>query len=368
MTGVSTILLTSLALLTAHAQPPANPLTLEVQGVGTITVNPDVEPAQQVIRLARAASSKGLNSLKSKESLTKIYNYFCSKRACAMALPDTLTLTAPLGTIVCEPWEEPANLVQQYALKALEAGFKLSEQDLTPLLEKICASTICLKASYRLPEEPQSLNVEGIGKIVLGAFDEPADVVEIFAQKAIDAGLNVDGAAMKQIMEYFCAKRKCNRLQLKAPTPNVKAIDLTIEGVGKMTCLPQQDPADIVEDFARQAVAAGFPIGFQEMKQMMEYFCSRRECKRVELNVPEGRKAAAAPAPPVPQPIDLNIEGIGKMTCLPQQDPADIVEDFARQAVAAGFPIGFQEMKQMMEYFCSRRECKRVELNVPEGK
>ena len=48
----------------------------------------------------------------------------------------------------------------------------------------------------------------------------------------------------------------------------------------------------------------------------------------------------------------LNVEGVGSMTVNPNQDPADVVESFAAQAVQAGVPITGESMIQMMEYFC----------------
>mgnify|MGYP006160751447 FL=1 len=344
-----------------HSQP----LTLDVRGVGSITVAATVEPAVQIVRFARAALAQGDNSLSSKEKLEQIYSWFCNQRTCQEALPETIKLSTQYGVIACEPWDEPADLVEKYALALLQKGVALGQSELTPILQKFCEATICLKNTYRVPEKVETLNVEGIGKLTVGALEEPADLVERFAQQVVDAGGSFGFEEMKQLMQYFCARRTCNRLQLNTPVPKITSIDLTIEGIGKMQCAPDRDPADVVEAFAQQAVDAGFSIGFEQMKQMMEYFCTRRPCTRLTINPPSAATPAATPSA---KPLELTIEGIGSMTVQVGQDPADVVEAFSQQAVDAGFDIAFEQMKQMMEYFCKQKNCRRLELNPPKSK
>merc|ERR1711981_298285 len=93
---------------------------------------------------------------------------------------------------------------------------------------------------------------------------------------------------------------------------------------------------------------------------MMEYFCSRRQCSRMQISPPQQQQQQQA------QPITLNVEGVGSLTVNPNQDPADVVESFAAQAVQAGVPITGESMVQMMEYFCSRRQCSRMQISPPQ--
>ena len=71
--------------------------------------------------------------------------------------------------------------------------------------------------------------------------------------------------------------------------------------------------------------------------------------------------------PAAAQPIKLDVDGIGSVTCGPSQDPADVVEEFTRQAMEAGVPMTGEAMQQMMEYFCARKKCKRMQVNMPQG-
>merc|ERR1712100_748088 len=90
------------------------------------------------------------------------------------------------------------------------------------------------------------------------------------------------------------------------------------------------------------------------MGQMMEFFCQHKTCKRTELVVPAAE-----------QPISLEIKGVGTAVVQPGQDPADAVEDFTAQAIAAGHEITGEGMTQMMEYFCQQKACKRTQLTLP---
>ena len=112
----------------------------------------------------------------------------------------------------------------------------------------------------------------GIGKLVVQPWEEPADVIEQFLFQALRAGHNLSQQAVGQLVEFFCARRACSRV--------LKQLELEVTGIGKLIVEPWHDPADIVQDFLRQATAAG--AGFEEtsVQQIMQYFCSRRSCQR----------------------------------------------------------------------------------------
>ena len=77
-----------------------------------------------------------------------------------------------------------------------------------------------------------------------------------------------------------------------AATPAVEPITLTVEGFGSATVQPDQEPADVVEAFAQGVVNAGRAFDLGSMKQLLDYFCSRRPCGRTAL-VPPSQPAAA---------------------------------------------------------------------------
>ena len=73
----------------------------------------------------------------------------------------------------------------------------------------------------------------------------------------------------------------------------------------------------------------------------------------------------AAAATPAVQPITLTVEGFGSATVQPDQEPADVVEAFAQGVVDAGRAFDLGSMKQLLNYFCSRRPCDRTALVPP---
>ena len=247
----------------------------------------------------------------------------------------------------CNPNQEPADVVLAFARRAAAAGVNMNLQSMNGMLKYFCDRRQCTK---NLPQA-QELNIDGVGKLVCPPWREPASLVEEFAAQASGQGMAINQASMNQMMQFFCARMTCFR--------NVaQPIKLDVTGVGSLTVQPWQEPADMVETFAGQAMKAGAAISGEGMKQMMEYFCSRRECKRLSLQMPQQQQQA--------QPITLNVEGVGSLTVNPNQDPADVVESFAAQAVQAGVPMTGESMVQMMEYFCSRRQCSRMQISPPQ--
>ena len=75
---------------------------------------------------------------------------------------------------------------------------------------------------------------------------------------------------MKKMMEYFCARRPCERYNITVPPPQ-EPITLTLDGIGKLTVRPNQDPADAWNNYRRSDCARA-QIDGNGMVQMMQYF------------------------------------------------------------------------------------------------
>ncbi len=347
------------AVATAAAAQEAA-LTLDVAGVGSLTVPAGAEPAASAVRFARRASAAGVAAVRSRRALQEIVDWFCARRACTQALPQTVRVPTDLGEIVVEPWQEPATAVENFAAAALvQAERQLSEAVMTELLARICGATVCFRAKVRVPEPPATLTLEGMGTLTVGALEDPADAVEAFAAAAVKAGLRFGFEEMRQVMENLCQRRTCSRMEL-TPPPRPAAqqpITLNVDGVGSATVRPDQDPADVVEAFAKAATEAGIGIGGEDMMSMMNYFCTKRPCTRLELQLPAAGGAGGAGAP-----IVLEVQGVGSATCRPNEEPADVVEAFVKAATEAGVDVADADMVAMLTYFCERRACSRKEL------
>jgi hypothetical protein len=251
-----------------------------------------------------------------------------------------------VGQMQCNANQEPADVVLAFARRAASAGVNMNIESMNGMLKYFCDKRQCTK---NLPQTTE-LSVDGVGKLVCPPWREPASLVEEFASQAAGQGLAINQASMNQMMQFFCQRTVCFR-NVASP------IKLDVNGIGSLTVQPWQEPADMVEAFASQAVQNGMDVSGEGMKQMMEYFCSRRECRRLSLQMPQRQQA---------QPITLNVEGVGSMTVQSNQDPADVVESFAAQATEAGVAITGESMIKMMEYFCSRRQCNRMQIRPPQ--
>lgn len=265
------------------------------------------------------------------------------------AAQEPLTLNVDgVGQMRCNPNQEPADVVLAFARRAASAGVNMNIESMNGMLKYFCDRRQCTK---NLPQTSE-LNIDGVGKLVCPPWREPASLVEEFASQAAGQGVAINQANINEMMQFFCQRTTCFR--------NVaQPIKLDVTGVGSLTVQPWQEPADMVETFAAQAIQNGVGMSGEGMKQMMEYFCSRRECRRLNLQMLQQQQQQQA------QPITLNVEGVGSMTVQPNQDPADVVESFAAQAVQAGVPITGESMIKMMEYFCSRRQCNRMQIAPP---
>ena len=185
---------------------------------------------------------------------------------------------------------------------------------------------------------PLSLNVEGIGSMDCPPNAEPADVVLKFAIAASEAGVAMNTEAMQDMLKYFCDRRPCTR-GLVGP------IELEIPGVGKAVCRPWDSPATVTENLAKAAAAQGINLGLEDLTKIMQFWCQRKPCFRK-----------------IAPPVVLDVDGVGQATVRIWEDPADVVEMFARAALQAGVDFPDQGMVQMLEYFCARRPCKRTQL------
>ena len=100
--------------------------------------------------------------------------------------------------------------------------------------------------------------------------------------------------------------------------------------------------------FAREATAAGFEITEQSANKMLEFFCSRRSCRRT-----------------LPPPLTARVEPYGEIAVAPWDDPADVVEAFGVSKAEKGEYLTAETMTKLMEAFCSRRPCSRLSVKAP---
>ena len=153
-------------------------------------------------------------------------------------------------------------------------------------------------------------------------------------------------ANVDDIMTYFCQRTQCTRA--------VEEINLNV-GIGDLKVAIGQEPADVIEEFVQQAVAAGHQITMDDVQTITNNLCARRQCTRAP-NV-------QGPAP-AQEPVSLTVEGVGSMTVSAGQEAADVVAEFINQAAGVGALIDLPTAEKIMQYFCERTPCtKNLNLN-----
>ena len=339
-------------------------LTINFGDVGSVSCPDTAEPIDIVQQFARAAHLKGFEEVRSVASLQQLITAFCMQRECERPkLAPEITLEIKgLGTIQVLPWIEPATVVEELALLAGrgEATETLTGDNLKQIMKSLCAKVVCSPARLvaRLPEIDVTASVSGVGSLTVRAAEEPARMVGEFSKQARAASLPFSDEQARDLLAYICDRRACASADMSAAgilgTKTFDTVSLTVEGYGTAAVAPTQEPADVVEEFARAIIASGRAFSDASMVKMLEYFCARRPCRRVTLN-PGG----------IVETITAQLTNIGTATVAPNEDPADVVENFARQALAAGIEFGAQEMMPLMEFFCSRRPCARLDVTPP---
>ena len=209
--------------------------TVYIEGIGTLTVPYDVEPLVAVLQFARTASRQGFTAIEDTSVLTRILDFFCTKRACTRGLPQTVIIhhTHPLEVeprlletfvMVVEPWHEPADRLEAHALALLLSSDTPSpvEGDLAEIFEQLCTQGVCIRKGFRFPQPSVTINVEHfdvVESVTVGVWQEPAEVVEAFARSVAASGKTIGFEFMKQMMNVFCERRTtCQRLELVTPT------------------------------------------------------------------------------------------------------------------------------------------------------
>ncbi|KAH8068344.1 hypothetical protein JL721_6923 [Aureococcus anophagefferens] len=320
-------------------------LTLQLEGVGNLTVLSGEEPALAVERFAAQASEAGhaVNAA----TMDSMLGWFCARRACrrAVAGPVSLNVTG-VGSLTVAPFEDPAHAVERFAARATAAGVAFNVETMVAMLDRLCAQRSCFRKTIA---GPLSLAVERLGNLTVLPFEDPADRVEYFGGRATDAGAPINVQTLDAMYAWFCDRRCANQIfnptSMRPPVllPAARAaLTLEVKPLGNVTVLATQEPAYMVEKFAAAATAAGADVTGETMRSMMAWFCDRRSCHR-----------------PVAPPLTLALTGVGNVTVRPWQEPAERVERFSIAADAAGAAMNVETMADMLAYFCARRACFR---------
>lgn len=132
-------------------RPLAPPLVLGVDGVGNLTVQPHEDPPPRVEAFAAAAVAAG--AAFDGQTYADMVNWFCARRSCHAPPTPPLALDVPdVGTIVAQPWEEPADAVEHFAGLATESGVPIGDDDMVKHLTWFCERRKCSRLMLTPPD------------------------------------------------------------------------------------------------------------------------------------------------------------------------------------------------------------------------
>jgi hypothetical protein len=203
------------------------------------------------------------------EAINQITNYFCEKRVCNRRPQPLSADIAGLGKLSVQSWEEPAAVVEAFALKTVAAGHGVDAEGVKRLMALFCGKRLCSRQPQQL-KLALDMGGDAPTQIVVEPWQDAASVVEALQQAQVEAGVQggtgLELQSLQQVLAYFCDRKKCPR-SLADPIP------LAVEGIGRLLVKPDQFVADVVGAFG-----AEHDLGQEELTMLMQYFCARRPC------------------------------------------------------------------------------------------
>jgi hypothetical protein len=340
------------------------PLTLNITNVGTLVVPFGSEPAEVVADFFTAARRAGIRLTGDDAAL--VMDSVCRMKSCHSQLdvsPIRLNVSG-VGTLVVPFGHEPAEDVANFLLEARAKGHRILADGAELIMRAVCQQTRC---EVPLDVSPTSLNISGVGRIVVPFGEEPAQAVHRFTDQVVRQGGTLNAAAAQQIFEALCKQvicRCCRRgcgcsshgvvpalsvsllfvgpfgRQITCFQPlDVSSFSLNITNVGTLVVPYGVEPSDAVDYFLRQAIRQGHQIDQNGAQQIMDVVCQRLACHR----------------PLDMTPFSLEISDVGTLMIPYGVEPAVAVADFVGRALDAGHRIGANGVDVIMQRVCAVR-------------
>lgn len=390
------------------------PLYINVS-IGECVCQAFQDPVDAILECVRAAVKQGLGA--TRYQVEEMVSNFCSLKLCVLELPPALTFhVTPLGYVTVEPWEEPAEIVEKLARTLHASGTPVARDVALRIVDWFCKRRSCRR--HVAPDLSMTLALGSDASIVATClYWEPPEfaIQNVLRSIALSSSATHNSTKVDlfvaQAMTYFCQSKPCGWGLEKALRLNVWSF--RNESVGTLTCDVLQDPADCVESFVRKSLSFGFDLDSEDLKgamgRMMGWLCRRRYCSRsvapdVEL-LSDGSRYVVARSweepwrvastfakesaqrgivlreaevraiyleicrhryfcSNLPRIVGVKFDGVGNVTCRSWEQPADVVESFAYQAVTVGHTLRAQDLHYILDLMCSQRQCTRHKLSV----
>lgn len=258
----------------------------------------------------------------------------------AQQAPTKLTVEG-YGDIVVPAGVEPFEEVEKFSQQLRLQGTKFTPSQLQSFMDYLCGETKCTRKLQEL-----SLELKGIGTIVVDIGQSPHIAIDEFLVRASSAGHTVNDEGVTQVLDYFCTRKPCLSSAL-AP------IDLVVGDIGTLTVSVGQEVADAVESFATRARDAGHAITLDDVSAITSNLCARKTCNR----------AVSLP------PYTLDINGVGQVAVTFGEEPAYALERFVvGLKTKKGPTLTDENIDMIMDSLCTALPCRsrvsRVSLEI----
>jgi len=342
--GVSQIAARLCSFKTCHRPVNLPPVSLSIQGMGSIEVGFGEEPCDMIEQFSSKRNENGFNYLTQSEvntMMTKLCEMTTCTKQCEPVSLNINDGSGSGGSIMVRIGEEPADAARHYLSQVISNGI-LSNTDMNSqnIPEKIMSMLCQLKPCHKgLDMTPSSLTVDNIGSIVIPLGGNPTAYVEDFLERARGAGHHINAQGATVLMDSVCKLK--GTVGCTVPL-DVSSIELNISGVPEVLVVPFGDePADAAAAWMLQARSYGVSVGEPDAEAIMERLCSLKKCnKPLDLS-----------------PLQINIDGVGVLVVPFGEEPALSVTKFLLQARSKGHVLGKEAASSIMTAVCQQRTC-----------
>jgi hypothetical protein len=309
--------------------------SLNIEGVGRFTVAYGEEPAIALHMFVDEVIRQGGSGLINAEAANQIMTETCSKVSCFVPLdvrPVSIDIK-DMGTVVVPFGFDPTAAVYDFLLSAAAAGHEVTNEMGNQIMNAVCSAgrTKGLTYCHRpLDLRPYTLQVEGLGTLVVPFAVEPAHAVMQFLSEAMDMGHQIDASHAKLLMDNVCQSRKCNVPVDTSPTI------LNISDMGVVKVAFGEEPSTVVRKFISHAVYEGNVINTEQAQMIMDHLCSRTKCRKsLDLS-----------------PTTIDVQGAGVL-----QVPYSVVPQVAIRNFGNEHRLSVYAMQQVMDQLCTMVPC-----------
>ena len=124
-------------------------LSLRVDGIGVARSEPWEYPFVVVQRFAESAfrSGRGIDH----HGMQEMLDWFCARSYCAQKdVPRDISLKVRgIGSMICKPWQDPADVVDEFLKAAFAAGYRIDDNDALRILDYFCEQRYCRRKSLQ---------------------------------------------------------------------------------------------------------------------------------------------------------------------------------------------------------------------------